>query len=65
MILHSEFQYNYDKLVLQYCVTEVVPTSSLGQEKLFFGHLLFNITNVFCAKKWVGHACICPRMVSN
>ena len=23
-----------------------------------------NITNVFCAKKRVGHACICPRMVT-
>ena len=39
-------------------------TSSLGQEKLFFGHLFFNRTNVFCAKKRVGHACICPRMVT-
>jgi len=25
------------------------------------GHLFFNLTNVFCAKKRVGHACICPR----
>ena len=24
-----------------------------------------NITNVFCAKKQVGHACICPRMVTS
>ena len=23
------------------------------------------ITNVFCAKKRVGHACICPRMVTS
>ena len=27
-----------------------------------FGHLFFNITHVFCAKKRVGHACICPMM---
>jgi len=25
---------------------------------LLFGHLFFNITNVFCAKKRVGHACM-------
>ena len=25
------------------------------------GHLFFNITNVFCGKKRVGHACICPN----
>ena len=31
---------------------------------LLFGHLLLNITNVFCAKKRMGHACICPRMVT-
>ena len=30
-----------------------------------FGHLFFNITNVFCAKKRVGHDCICPRMVTS
>ena len=30
-----------------------------------FGFYLFlNITNVFCAKKRVGHACICPRMIT-
>ncbi len=23
-----------------------------------------DITNVFCAKKLVGHTCICPRMVT-
>ena len=32
--------------------------------KGFFCHLFLNITNVFCAKKQVGHACICPRMVT-
>ena len=44
------------------------PTYSLqaGRPKksFLFGPCFFNITNVFCAKKWVGHACICPRMVT-
>ena len=40
-------------------------TSSLGQEKLFFGHLFFNITHVFCARQRVGHTRICPRMVTS
>ena len=34
------------------------------KKSFLFGPLFFNITNVFCAKKWVGHACICPRMVT-
>jgi hypothetical protein len=34
------------------------------KNSFLFGHLFFNITNVFCAKKRVGHACICPRMVT-
>ena len=34
----------------------------LAKRSFLFGHLFFNITNVFCAKKRVGHACICPRM---
>ena len=35
------------------------------KKRLLFGHLFFNnITNVFCAKKRVGHACTCPRMVT-
>ena len=34
-------------------------------EKTFFcAHLFFSITDVFCAKKRLGHACICPRMYS-
>ena len=34
-------------------------------KKMFlFGHLFLNITNVLCAKKRLGHACICPRMVT-
>ena len=37
----------------------------LAKNGFFFGHLFFNITNVFCAKKRVGHACICPRMVTS
>ena len=41
-------------------------TSSPGQEKLFIWPPFFQIyiTNVFCAKKRVGHACICPMMVT-
>ena len=38
----------------------IVQASRLKKLSLF-GHLFFNITNVFCAKKRVGHACICPR----
>ena len=37
------------------------------KKRFLFGHIFFNITNVFCAKKrvvLVGHACICPRMVT-
>ena len=36
----------------------------LAKNGFFFCHLVFNITNVFCAKKRVGHACICPRMIT-
>ena len=41
-------------------------TSSPRQEKLFIWppFFLIYITNVFCAKKRVGHACICPKMVT-
>ena len=34
------------------------------KKSYLFGHLFFNITNVFCAKKRVGHAAclyICPK----
>ena len=36
------------------------------KKRFLLGHLFLNIniTNVFCAKKRVGHACICPRMVT-
>jgi len=34
------------------------------KKRLLFGHLFLNTTNVFCAPKQVGHACICPRMVT-
>ena len=37
----------------------------MAKKSFLFGHLFFNITNVFCAKKRVGHACICPRMVTS
>jgi len=36
----------------------------LVKKSFLFGHLFLNITNVFCAKKRAGHACICPRMVA-
>ena len=39
--------------------------AGLAKKSFFFGHLFFNITNVFCAKTRVGHACICPRMVTS
>ena len=39
------------------------------KKSFLFGHLFFNITNVFCAKKSakkrVGHACIYLRMVTD
>ena len=31
------------------------------KKSFLFGHLFLNITNIFWAKKRVGHACICPR----
>ncbi len=34
------------------------------KKSYLFGHLFFNITNAFCAKTKLGHACICPRMVT-
>ena len=36
------------------------------KKRFSFGYLFLNIniTNVFGAKKRVGHACICPRMVT-
>ena len=36
------------------------------QRQAFYLATFFNITktNVFCAKRRVGHACICPRMVT-
>ena len=37
---------------------------SKRRKSFLFGHLYFNITNIFCANKRVGHACICPRMVT-
>ena len=39
-----------------YCIL----TSWPPQEKLFFGPFFFNITNVFCAKKWVGMLVYAP-----
>ena len=34
------------------------------KKSFLFGPFFFNITNVFCAKKRVWHACICPRIVT-
>ena len=39
-------------------------TSRLAKKSFLFGHLFFNTTNVFCAKKRVGHACTGPSMVN-
>ena len=51
---------------LQYLLLNIlVLQAGLAKKSFFFGHLFFNITNVFCAKKRVGHACICPRMVTS
>ena len=36
----------------------------LAKTGFLFGHLFFNTTNVFCAKKRVGHACTGPSMVN-
>ena len=38
--------------------------AGLPKKRFLFGHLFLNTTNVFCAKKQVGHACICPRRVT-
>ena len=47
------------------CIMYIVYLQAGRPKKSFlFGPFFFNITNVFCAKKWVGHACICPRMVT-
>ena len=35
----------------------LVLQAGLAKKSFFFGHLFFNITNVFCAKKRVWHAC--------
>ena len=45
---------------------QYVETVQAGRPKkrFLFGHLFLNLTNVCCAKKRVGHACICPRMVT-
>ena len=45
-------------------VTKRLQAGRPSKKRFLFGHLFLNITNVFCAKKWVGHACICPRMVT-
>ena len=42
--------------------TTIYLQARLAKKSFLFDHLFFNITNVFCAKKRVGHACICPRM---
>ena len=44
--------------------TSVGVQAGRPKKSFLFGPFFFNITNVFCAKKWVGHACICPRMVT-
>ena len=63
-------------IILRSTVTQLIPLQKMNRgryiqagrpKKMFlFVHLFLNIniTNVFCAKKRVGDACICPRMVS-
>ena len=50
----------------EYIQAVAAPRIQAGSPKksFLFGPFFFNITNVFCAKKGVGHACICPRMVT-
>ena len=67
-----DYQYDFDYVIRSYGLAKksfffghlFFNTSWPPQEKLFIWSLFFNITNVFCAKKWVGHACICPMMVT-
>ena len=49
----------YDTIV--YGISKSYNTSLPPQEKIFIWPPFFNITNGFCGKRWVGHACICPR----
>ena len=39
------------------------PTSWPPQEKLFIWSPFFQYNKRLLGQKWVGHACICPRMV--
>ena len=47
---------NLSRIVLYYTQARRLKKLSL------FGHLFFNITDFFCAKKRSRHDCICPRM---
>ena len=47
---------------------EDFPTKAAGlasKKSFLFGHLFFNITNVFCAKTRMEYAFPCPRMVTS
>ena len=47
------------------CNTVYKLAAGRPKKRFLFGHLFFEYkTNVFCAKKRVGHACVCPRMVT-
>ena len=59
----SELVYN-NILIIYFYPGYRLGSPRLGKTGFLFGHLFFNITDVFCAKKRVGHACICPRMVT-
>ena len=60
------FQLELTVLVHVGVEARLFPIVQAGRPKnsFLFGPLFFNITNVFWAKKWVGHACVCPRMVT-
>ena len=46
--------------LLQYSLYDQGIQAYLAKKSFLFGHHFSNITNVSCAKKRVGHACICP-----
>ena len=65
LLLHSNLTYVRAGRPENMYLVQSQASSWLGKKSFFFGHLFFNITNVFCAKKRVRHACICPRMVTS
>ena len=64
--VHKPYPGTFFLMVPQYLVVWPWPVIQAGRPKksFLFGHIFSHITNAFCAKKRVGHACICPRMVT-